>query len=445
MEQSALCGVVSAVLENKGTIRFDYDLSLFGKPSSAYDHELARLACKFVTVGYDRITEDPGAEALTGVPYIQKGLKTVLDGMGFPYQELSPKAARDEESYFIAARPLTLDGREYDLFVAACIGSYQTAWYSNFDPLGRDRVCNGGRGYAGDAEAGAIHLGFADARDFVYDRLRAFMLKHRTGRPVKLLLTGHSRGAAAAGLLAARILTEGGLGDGLPVAPDDLYAYCFATPNYADAKKVRVRDRRFRRIYNVISPEDFVTEVFPKACGFGRYGTVYSFFGADNLSKDDYAREKAVMTFFFSDYRTARPYVSYRDGNRSVSGVIGVMAASMSDLELFYNKKMRLCGRRLTSYEYFRDTLCAFVGGDGTPEARERKEQATKLLVASALDPVGTCSVYRKISAFFVFKQGLAGVTGGKVGAEYFNDAHISETYLAYMMSMRENQLIKVQ
>ncbi|MBQ9506829.1 MAG: hypothetical protein IJR51_06700, partial [Clostridia bacterium] len=58
---------------------------------------------------------------------------------------------------------------------------------------------------------------------------------------------------------------------------------------------------------------------------------------------------------------------------------------------------------------------------------------------------VGTSPALRKISAFFVFKQGLAGLTGGKVGGEYFNDAHIAETYLAYMMSMRENQLKRTQ
>jgi hypothetical protein len=444
MENNAVSGFVDAEIENKGRVHFDYDLSHFAKTSGKYDHEIARLACKFVTVGYDRITDDPSAEAETGFPWTQKGLKSVLDGMGFARQEICPRCARDEETYFFACRPLTLNGTEYDFYVAAFIGSYKKSWFSNFDPLGVGRVCNDGLGYAGTEEWGAIHLGFADAREFSHGRLAAFFKKTATGRPVKLLLAGHSRGAATAALLAAKLIKNGGIGD-IRIAPDDIYTYCFATPNYADTRLVNVKEKRFRRIFNVVSPEDFVTEVFPKACGFGRYGTTYAFFGADNLSRADYAREKAVMTRFFTDYRSSRPYVSYKKGNRTVIEIIGVMADSMGDLDIFYNKPFRLCFRKTTPYEYFRDTVCTFVGGNDTPEDKRNIERATKLLLLSSVDGVGTSPALRKISAFFVFKQGIAGVTGGKVGGEYFNDAHISETYLAYMMSMREDQLRRVQ
>lgn len=438
-------GEVTAVMEGKGQVHFEFDLSLFEKTSAAYDHELSRLACRLVTVGYNRITEDPSAEAITGFPYTQKGLKSVLDAMGFVHQELQPKARRDEESYFFASRPLVLNGTEYDFYVAAFIGSHKKSWFSNFDPLGVERVCGNGFGYAGNAEAGAIHLGFADARDYTYEHLKAFMQKNRTGKPVKLLVTGHSRGAATAALLSVRLLNEGGVGTDLPISADDIYTYCYATPNYANISLVNVTDPRYMRIFNVVSPEDFVTEVFPAVCGYGRYGTVYSIFGTDNRSKRDYEREKIVMTRFFTDYREARPYVSYKDGNRSVQKVIGVMAESMADLDVFYNKKFRLCYRPYTPYEYFRDTVCTFVGGNDGPEDQARIDRATKLFIESALDPVGSSRPFHKISQFFVFKQGLAGVTGGKFGAEYFNDAHISETYLAYLMSMREAQLVKVQ
>lgn len=438
-------GAVTAEMEGKGRVHFEFDLSLFASPSSVYDHELSRLACRLVTVGYNRITEDPAAEAVTGHPYTQKGLKTVLDAMGFTHQEINPKARRDEESYFFASRPLVLNGEEYDLYVAAFIGSHKKTWFSNFDPLGVERVCCDGFGYAGNAEAGAIHLGFADAREYSLARLGAFMRKYRTGKPVKLLITGHSRGAGTAGLLGAKVLSQGALWEDLPVEPDNVYTYCFATPNYANTSLVDVKDPRFARIFNIVSPEDFVTEVFPASCGYGRYGTVYSIFGPDNLSKNDYAREKIVMTRYFSAYREERPYLPYKDGNRSVQKVVGVMAQSMTDLDVFYHKKFRLCFMPYTPFEYFRDTLCTFVGGNDGPEDQARIDRATKLLLASALDPVGTSRPFHKLSAFFVFKQGLAGVTNGKIGGEYFNDAHISETYLAYLMSMRPDQLIQTQ
>ena len=443
MKKTSNAGHVHAQMGSKGTIDFDYDFSVFAGPSVKYNHALCRLACIFSTAGYDRIVDDPDAETVTGCPYTQPGLKTILDGMGFLHQEISPTAARDEESYYIASRPLTLDGTEYDLYVAAFIGSYKKTWFSNFDPLGRDRICNDGKGYAGEAEAGAIHLGFADAREFVYARIRAFMLRNRTGKPVKFLITGHSRGAATAGLLGAKVIAQGGFGEELPVAADNVYTYAFATPNYAKLDLVDVKETQFMRIYNVVSPEDFVTEVFPRASGFGRYGTVYSLLGEDNLSKDHYAREKIVMTRFFSDYRTSRPYVPYKEGSRAVKKVIAVMAENLPDLDTFYNKEFRLCFRKCTAFEYFKVTLCTFVGGNDSPEDQANIDRATKLLLTSAVDRAGTSRLLRKMSEFFVFKQGLAGATGGKIGAEYFNDAHICETYLAYLMSMREEQLIR--
>ena len=329
--------------------------------------------------------------------------------------------------------------------MAALIGSYKRTWFSNFDPLGWDRVCNSGRGYAGNEEACAIHLGFADARDFVFGRLRDFILRTCTGRPVKLLLTGHSRGAAAANLLSAKLLSEGGFGPDFPLEADALYTYAFATPNYADERLVNTKDPLYRRIFNIVLPEDFVTEVFPKASGFGRYGTVYALFGADNRSREDYAREKAVMTRYFADYRSSRPYAPYKNGSRAVEKVIQVLSENVPDMATFYTKELRLCGRKCTPYEYFRVTLCTFVGGNDSPEDQANIDRAAKLLLLSAFDRAGTSRMFRKMSAFFVFKQGLAGVTGGRFGSEYFNDAHISETYLAYLMSMREAQLVREQ
>lgn len=435
-------GKVDVSLEGKGRLRFDYDFSLFSAPSRFYSHSLARLACAMVAAGYDRIVRDTDATGADHA-YTQKGLKKVLAAMGFSDSLICPTAERDEVSFYLAFRELTLDGRSFDLFVIAPIGSYKKTWFSNFDPLGRERVRDEGRGYAGDEEKGAIHLGFADAREYVWARARDFVSRLRTGRPIKLFVIGHSRGGATAALLAAKLISLGGFGGDIPVDPDDISAYCFAVPNYADTRLVDTRDERFSRIFNVNSPEDLVTALFPKACGFGRYGATYAFFGADDLSPKDYAREKEAMTRFFDEYRPSRPYAPYKKGRAPVDAVVKEMASSMAGLDDFYGKKLRLCFGKATPFEYFRDTLCSVVGGADGPEDERRAVRARKLLIASALDPVGTCRAFRKISAFFVFGQGLAAATGGKLGKEYFNDAHVIETYLAYMTSMNEEQLVK--
>ena len=442
---NALQGTVSAdfkIMGASGKVTVDYDLSRFAHPSSEYDHALCRLACQLVTVGYDDLTEDPAAEAVSGFPWTQYGLKTVLDAMGCGHQEIQPKAERDEVSYFIASREIDLPDGAYDLFIAAFIGSYKKTWFSNFDPYGVDRIANGGKGYAGDEEKGKIHLGFADARDFVHGRIASFIRRNRTGKPIKLLLTGHSRGAATANLLGAKVIANGGFGEDIAIDADNVFTYGFATPNYADTKKVNVSDDRFLRIFNIVSPEDFVTEVMPKAIGFGRYGTTYSLLGQDNASLSDYAAEKAAMRPFFDQYRIGKPYVSYKKGNRDVQKVAKVMAGTMPDLDAFYTKKMRECFHSYTPFEYYKYTLCGYVGGNDSPQDQENINRAMKLMLGSAFDLIGTSAGYRNLSKFFVFKEGIGGATGGKVGAQYFNDAHAIVTYLAYLMSMSEEQLL---
>ena len=439
-----LKGTVTAqykIMDAPGEVTVDYDLTRFDHSSAEYDHELCRLACQLVTVGYDDLTEDPAAEAVSGFPWTQYGLKTVLDAMGFDSQEIQPKAERDEVSYFIASRDIELETGAFRLVAAAFIGSYKKTWFSNFDPYGVDRVANGGKGYAGDEEKGLIHLGFADARDFVHGRISAFIRRNPSELPIKLFLTGHSRGSATANLLGAKVLANGGFGDGIDIDADNVYTYGFATPNYADGKKLDLNDPRFKRIFNIVSPEDFVTEVMPKAIGFGTYGTSYSILGQDNASLSDYAAEKAAMRPFFDKYRIGKPYVSYKKGNKDVQKVAKAMTASMPDLDAFYNKKMRECFHAYTPFEYYKYTLCGYVGGNDSPEDQQNINRAMKLMLGSAFDLIGTSSSYRSLSKFFVFKEGIGGATGGKIGAQYFGDAHAIVTYLAYLMSMTEEQL----
>ncbi len=441
----ALKGTVSTnftILGNKGSIDFDYDLSLFNNSAKDYNHELCRLACKFVTVGYDDLTEDESAEAVSGYPWTQYGLKKVLDEIGFTHQEIQPKADRDEVSYFIASKDVELESGKFNLVVAAFIGSYKKTWFSNFDPYGVDRVCNGGKGYAGDDEKGIIHLGFADARDYVFGKIKSFIERNKSEYPIKILITGHSRGAATANLLGAKVLSAGGFGDGIEIDTENTYIYGFATPNYADVKKVDIKDERFKQIYNIVSPEDFVTEVLPKGCGFGKYGTVYSLLGQDNSSLSDYAQEKTNVQPLYEKYKENMVYAPYKKGNKDVRKVAKVMAESMPSLDAFYDKKMKECFNDYTPFEYYKYTLCGYVAGDDTPEDKENINRAMKLMLGSAFDLIGTCSTYRKISKFFVFKEGLGGATGNKIGKEYFNDAHRCETYLAYLMTMSEQTLM---
>ena len=428
------------ILGNGGSVDFEYDLNLFNNSAKEYNHDLCRLACQFVTVGYDDLTEDESAEAVSGFPWTQYGLKKVLDEAGFTKQEIQPKADRDEVSYFIASRDVTLESGTFNLIVAAFIGSYKKTWFSNFDPYGVDRVCNDGKGYAGDAEKGIIHLGFADAREYVYAKLTDYIDRHPSEHETKLILIGHSRGAATANLLAAKLIKNGGF-ENLPLKNENIVTYCYATPNGVAMDKVEILDE-YKRIFNYVSPEDFVTVCLPESAGFGKYGTVLKILGDDNRSARNYSEEKAFMQPYFLEAFGMNTYHPFRKGNRAVKKVIDALAKELHTVEDLYEKPLRECFKTVTPYEYFRDTLCAYVAGAETEEEQAAVDRAMKLLIESSVDYVGTSSVYRITSSFFVFKEGVGSVTGNRLLKTNFSESHRPHTYAAYLLSMSEEQLM---
>jgi hypothetical protein len=92
---------------------------------------------------------------------------------------------------------------------------------------------------------------------------------------VKLWITGHSRGAAVANLLAAD-LTD----DALYPAKESIYTYTFATPNVRlpadDMERMAMKDD-YLNIHNYLNTEDFVAYVPLEAWGFTRYGITKEF------------------------------------------------------------------------------------------------------------------------------------------------------------------------
>lgn len=92
---------------------------------------------------------------------------------------------------------------------------------------------------------------------------------------LKILITGHSRGAAVANLLGAKI-DDNSLKNSnfsVSISNKDVFVYTFATPNTTSIKERD--DQKYNNIYNIVNPEDFVTKVMPSKWGYGRYGKSY--------------------------------------------------------------------------------------------------------------------------------------------------------------------------
>ena len=180
----------------------------------------------------------------------------------------------------------------------------------------------------------------------------------------------------------------------------------------------------------------------PEACGFGKYGTVLKILGEDNKSTRMYSDEKFFMQPYVIEMFGSNPYHPFRSGNKAVRKVIKALAKELATIDDLYTKQLRECFKTVTPYEYFRDTLCAYVAGGETEEEKAAVDRATKLLVESAVDYVGTSAAYRITSAFFVFKEGIGSITGNRLMKTNFSESHRPHTYAAYLLSMTEEQLM---
>ena len=128
-------------------------------------------------------------------------------------------------------------------------------------------------------EKGA-HTGFTYARDAGLELLRGFINENNISGDTKILVTGYSRTAAGANLLAAYIsdaIAENKVGErigNISLQQKDVYGFSFETPicGCCDDGQPLPSDPRYDNIWYVTNPDDLVTYVAPVDYGFIRYG-----------------------------------------------------------------------------------------------------------------------------------------------------------------------------
>ncbi len=412
--------------ENK-TVEVVFKNSWFEKSNEVYNHELAQFCADYVMMGY---CED------------KDKMETYLKEMGFDTIDCCMAAGRDEVNYFIASKNITVNGKTETLVFAAFIGSYKDQWYSNFDPYGieRDNWKNRNAPYADASEKGKVHLGFADAREYVYARLKEFITDNNINKEnMKLLLSGHSRGAATANLLAAKLIDESKVSTAT-VHGDDIYTYTFATPNTA-LTSLGTQQSSYKKIFNIVNPEDFVTKVMLKSWGFGRYGTTYTLPSKKN--DDNYKSYLKNMKTLFENY-SGKNYDPYKMGELKTYKIIKLFEENVSTLNGLYEDKFVYRLKSITDgyeykspFEFFKRTLLKYLVDEDMDEI---------------MNIVWTCSTfYKEIIMYFAWPDADLDVSidelyklsldpkfeiGGK-----FKQAHQMETYAAYMNSMTGSQI----
>lgn len=294
-----------------------WDDAWFSQDSFTYNHELAR-ACSVIS-----------ALAYAESGYYQSGsdtppyMENALYDLGFDKVETESYRYRSEVvdevldvmtqqsdgvAYALAHKDLgESDGVRRELIAVSVRGSYGSEWLSNFN-LGEGEAAAAAEALAD--ERSHDHTGYQIAALDILAHLDEWVDEAESrGSEVSILLTGHSRGGAVAGLLASMLddraatradaavdatatdaaadatgtaatdavsATDGADAAAADAAADAaasaprVFAYTFASPR--TTLNTRSNDARYGNIFNIVNPADMVTSVPLESWGYVRYG-----------------------------------------------------------------------------------------------------------------------------------------------------------------------------
>lgn len=295
-----------------------WDDAWFSQDSFTYNHELAR-ACSVIS-----------ALAYAESGYYQSGsdtppyMENAFYDLGFDKVETESYRYRSEVvdevldvmtqqsdgvAYALAHKDLgESDGVRRELIAVSVRGSYGSEWLSNFN-LGEGEAAATAEALAD--ERSHDHTGYQIAALDILAHLDEWVDEAESrGSEVSILLTGHSRGGAVAGLLASMLddraatradaavdatATDAAAADATGTAATDavsatdgadaaaadaaadaaasaphVFAYTFASPR--TTLNARSNDARYGNIFNIVNPADMVTSVPLESWGYVRYG-----------------------------------------------------------------------------------------------------------------------------------------------------------------------------
>mgnify|MGYP002517040755 FL=1 len=341
-------------IDRSGSVTATFDPKWLTKSTNIYNHELAQFNMALASVAY---CEDDGDEyktlrnknyydALTALGFKVDGgeycLKLAQDNRGGPTKKEDSQTIH----YYLASNKYKIVDSEMDVVILTLRGTKGNEWYDNFDidlhNVGEDKGKNC-----------RVHDGFNNGASAVKKALKEYIRVNNLTSNTKIIITGHSRGAAVTNLLAAQLGEEENMFKGREGDQHkaDVFAYAYACPN--TVTRAETLKKNYDNIFNFVNPQDFVTKVVPSTWGFGRYGTTYVFpssvngfneLNAGNMSKDLYDLYMQEMQKKFSAYWKGKEYEAYFLGINRVSELIDLITMYVGDVSLYYKRDLNKFG-----------------------------------------------------------------------------------------------------
>jgi hypothetical protein len=372
------------------------------KPTKAeFDNMIANYTSKDMQYYYASNGKDKFVEGLTPVV-----LHAHLKWEGYNPQKIVSKnygnSNEHDNSYTLAYKEL----KSGEILLAVILrGTDGVEWLGNMD-VWTDSTTPIPRHYSFDQANISIQ---AEINDYVRDN-------GLTNKSINLLITGHSRGAAVANLLAVDQNNKKWYQGNVKY----VYAYTFATPNNTTGFNAD-----HKNIYNFCFDDDFVPQVPLKTWNYGKNGINYHV-SAENLYKSDNGFKSLEDKYIqlSEDNRNAS-----LTATRKVQDLLQAFYKIAPTVDQYYNTEplldMKLLGnpRYITLYYYMRNYIAqAAVGAD--------LGSIGLLLFAQSQDKQS--DVY-DIASFFL---------DGMNVAYYVNDSHQALTYYYAIVSGKDNFVI---
>lgn len=226
------------------TFETEWDESWFGsKPSSQYNHDLARVAGIFAEVAYVEVAKHPDNNELLSC-YEAIGVSKQTIELHYDMNYENAIWGNNQAAFSIAYKKINSARGKRNLIILVIRGTPLNAneWISNLNVSDHTQ------------EEEEFHEGFLRTTKHIESALIAYMLKNKIDiDDCFLLITGHSRGAATANLLAAQLY------DTELFNTDNIYCYTFATPNVTISDSAK--DPKYNYIWNIVNAEDIVPAV----------------------------------------------------------------------------------------------------------------------------------------------------------------------------------------
>ena len=265
---------------------YSYDENWFAESSYTYNHDMAKMALRLCMAGFDRgpdkATADESVRAANIIDLMSQlgygSESSAAGGSALVYHY--PVSEKDSIGYCMGSKTLA-DGSKAILLVVRSAG-YGAEWGGNMEI-----------GKAGEEGGLTVdHEGFRTAADQVIGALQDYISTNAiSGADTKIWVTGYSRGAATANLIAnsiddGKVTMQSGT-----FRTENVYADCFECPR--DTRDANAGDALYGNIHNIINSIDIVTEVAMQGWDFSRYGIDYYLPSA--VTASDYGSLKTGM------------------------------------------------------------------------------------------------------------------------------------------------------